>query len=298
MTVQPPARPASTASQCAAFPRQTVLPGSPRRHRTTLQVVSARRRRFGPPGLPRRAHPRPVGRRSAPPPSPSRRARGPGVRPRTGSLPASTPSCPATGRTVPPPGQVPDGMRWRASCPSFARRAARSWDFISRLIIRARATAARHGASAAVAARACGCSPCVVFAAARLARSSGGGGCDRAHLRSWGPRSVIIIYTKPSLGATPNRPGQAHVARQPDPPRQGASRPSLHPVTQAARCEAGPPFPRVCRARPSKGVNADARGSAGCTQMHWSAEPASALRPTQWPCRRAIRMHRRCCARH
>ena len=46
------------------------------------------------------------------------------------------------------------GLGCMASCPSFARRAFRSCDVISRLIIRARLIAAFHGASAAASARA------------------------------------------------------------------------------------------------------------------------------------------------
>ena len=73
------------------------------------------------------------------------------------------------GRTAPPPGQAPRGLGCMASCPGFARRAARSCDRISRLIIRARASAAFNGASAAASARACASSAC-------RPRSTGGGG--------------------------------------------------------------------------------------------------------------------------
>ena len=69
---------------------------------------------------------------------------------------------------MPPPGQAPGGLGCMASCPSFASRALRSCDFISRLIICARLSAAFHGASAAASARASASS-------AFHPRSTGGG---------------------------------------------------------------------------------------------------------------------------
>jgi hypothetical protein len=54
----------------------------------------------------------------------------------------------------PPPAQAPSGRRFMGSCPRFAISAARSCNLITRLIFRARAIAAFHGASAASLARA------------------------------------------------------------------------------------------------------------------------------------------------
>jgi hypothetical protein len=76
------------------------------------------------------------------------------------------------------------------------------------------------------------------------------------------PQTVAESDVRPE---SPIRPARVRTARR------SARSPKL-PVANA-----GPPFPRPRRPRPSKQRdNADARGSAGCTQMHWSAEPASA----------------------
>ena len=76
-----------------------------------------------------------------------------------------------------------------ASCPSFASRALRSCDLISRLIIRARLSAAFHGASAAASARAAASS-------AFHPRSTGGGAAAN---RPRASRPALHAACRPSL---------------------------------------------------------------------------------------------------